>query len=387
MGGYGVAYVRALLNLREESGMRFIAAADPAPSGCELLPDVEARRIPIFPSLEALLDKQNPDLIVLATPPQVHAEQVVLALEHGHHVLCEKPVACDPHQVQRMIQARDRARKVVAVGYQWSFSPAILRMKSDLMAGRFGKPKKLRTLVLWPRDERYYARNDWAGRQRDSKGRLVLDSPVNNACSHFLHNMFFVLGPKIDRSDLPMQVEAELYRANRIDNYDTAVIRCVNRSGAELLFIASHATEKSNGPLIEYQFELGMIQFGGEENPEMIGRLSDGSIIRYGKPPDAATDEKLKVVCTAIREGKPIVCGLEASASQNTCMFAAQQSMPLISRFPEDMVVTEGEIGKRVTYARGLDSALNDSYKNFKLPSEMHFNWARPGKVQTIGQE
>jgi hypothetical protein len=68
-------------------------------------------------------------------------------------------------------------------------------------------------------------------------------------------------------------------------------------------------------------------------------------------------------------------------------MFAAQQSMPLISRFPEDMVVTEGEIGKRVTYARGLDSALNDSYKNFKLPSEMHFNWARPGKVQTIGQE
>jgi len=115
--------------------------------------------------------------------------------------------------------------------------------------------------------------------------------------------------------------------------------------------------------------------------------MSDGSTIRYGEPLNSVTDQKLQDVCAANREGKPVACGLEASASQNICTFAAQQSMPFISRFPEDMIVTEGEIGKRITYARDLDSALSDCYKNFKLPSEMQYKWARPGNVQAIGAE
>jgi len=156
----------------------------------------------------------------------------------------------------------------------------------------------------------------------------VLDSPVNNACSHFLHNMFFVLGPRMDRSDAPTRVEAELYRANAIDNYDTAAIRCSTRSGAELLFIASHATQESQEPLIHYQFEHGAIRYGGEAGTEMVGHLSDGSTVRYGKPLEADSDQKPHAVCAAIREGKPVACGLEAAAAQNTCMFAAQQSMP-----------------------------------------------------------
>jgi len=118
MGGYGLVYLKALFNLPQESGVRFIAAADPAASNCELLPEVKARRIPVYPSLDTPLAREHPDLVVLSTPPQFHAEQVIAALEHGCHVLCEKPVACDPQQVRQMIQARDRAGKQVAIGYQ-----------------------------------------------------------------------------------------------------------------------------------------------------------------------------------------------------------------------------------------------------------------------------
>ena len=175
----------------------------------------------------------------------------------------------------------------------------------------------------------------------------MLDSPVDNACSHFLHNMFFVLGPRMDRSDEPTQVQAELYRANLIDNYDTAAIRCVNRSGAELLLITSHATQNSQEPLIHYQFEHSEIRYaGGDDNPEMVGHLSDGSTIRYGKPLEAIADNKLHDMCAAIRSGNPVPCGLEASASQTACMFAAQQSMPIITAFPQEMIVVEGEEGQ-----------------------------------------
>jgi len=51
------------------------------------------------------------------------------------------------------------------------------------------------------------------------------------------------------------------------------------------------------------------------------------------------------------------------------------------------MIVIEGEKGKRVTYVRDLQSALSDCYEGFKLPTEMHFKWARPGEVQIIEAE
>src|SRR5438552_251290 len=79
--------------------------------------------------------------------------------------------------------------------------------------------KRMRCMVLGPRDEAYYNRNRWAGALRDAHGNLVLDSPANNACAHYLHNMLYVLGDVIDRSDPPATVTAELYRAHAITNY------------------------------------------------------------------------------------------------------------------------------------------------------------------------
>jgi predicted dehydrogenase len=384
IGGFGQTYLRALLPNGGVEGVRFIAAADSAAERCEMLPEVQEAGVPIFPSLEALLEKSKPDLMVLSTPPQVHAQQVIASVQRGCHVLVEKPAACDPQQVREMIAARDKANKQVAVGYQWSFSPAILKLKSDVMSGRFGKPKKLRTSVYWPRNEAYYSRNDWAGRQRDSQGLLVLDSPVNNACSHFLHNMFFVLGPVRDRSDEPVTVQAELYRANKIDNYDTAAIRCITRSGAELLFYTSHATHTSQEPLIHYEFEKAVVRYVGQDGNELIATMADGTTIRYGHPLEAISSQKLQDVCNSIRAGTPVACGLEAASPQNICMFASQESTPQIVEFPRELIVIEGEPGSRMTYVPELESGLNRCYERAKLPSELSLSWAKPGKLIRI---
>ena len=384
MGGYGIIYLRNLL--RDQHGMRLIATADTDPSRCELLGEVQKRNIPVYPTLEALLAEKKPDLVVLSTPLQLHAEQVITCVEHGCHVLCEKPVASDPSQVQRMITARDKAKKLVAIGYQWSFSDAIQNLKKDILSGRFGKPKKLRTSVLWPRGEQYFKRNDWAGRIRNPQGRLVLDSPVNNGCAHFLHNMFFVLGHEMHASDKPKIVTAELYRAHKIENYDTAVIRCSTHGGAELIFIASHATQLLQEPRLMYEFERATIRYGGEVGAQVVAELLDGSKIEYGEPLESTSDAKLRDVCDAIRENRPVACGLEVSASQNTCMFAAQQSMPTITDFPKGMVVTEGEYGHRITYVKNLETVLNACYESFLLPTELHLDWAKAGTVQIIGE-
>ncbi len=378
LGGYGHTYVKALLNPETAAKMKFVAGIDPLPNGCAHLPEIRRQGIPLFHSLEDFLRSGRADLVILSTPLQLHCEQACLALDAGSHVLCEKPLGADSQQVRLMTEARDRNRRQLAIGYQWSFSPAIQQLKRDIAAGRFGRPGRLRTRVYWPRDHKYYTRNPWAGRQRDPDGRLVLDSPANNACAHYLHNMFYVLGEAIDRSDWPVAVTAELYRANSIQNYDTVILRCRTKGAAEVLFVASHATQNECNPVFRYEFEQATVHYG-KFGDAIVAQRPDGSRIDYGSPPSSDYPHKLFDVLQSIQTAQPVACGPEAAGAQTACIYAAQQSMPNIVDFPPELVTVEGAPGQPRTYVKDLDKTLDHCYERFSLPSELGASWSARG--------
>jgi predicted dehydrogenase len=284
-----------------------------------------------------------------------------------------------------MQETRDRIGKIVAVGYQWSFSEAIHKLKSDISSGLLGKPKRLRTLVLWPRDEAYYARNRWAGAIQDSSGRLVLDSPVNNACAHYLHNMLYVLGEKIDRSAEPATVTAELYRANRIPNYDTAALRCVTSARTELLFIVSHAISANVGPVFSYEFEKATVDFSERPGANIMARFSDGTTRNYGSP-NQSRDRKLWMTVNAIEGADSQVCGIEASLPHTQCVLAAQKSSSQIIDFPQSIIQESGTPGHRKTVVEGLDAVLTRCFDEGKLPSELDVAWAESARPISISE-
>jgi predicted dehydrogenase len=63
------------------------------------------------PDLPALLADRDVDLVVIATPSHVHADQTIAALDHGKHVVCEKPMALSVADADRMIDpSRRRGR-------------------------------------------------------------------------------------------------------------------------------------------------------------------------------------------------------------------------------------------------------------------------------------
>jgi predicted dehydrogenase len=285
-----------------------------------------------------------------------------------------------------MTEARDRNRRQLAIGYQWSFSPAIQQLKRDISAGRFGQPKRLRTRVYWPRDEKYYHRCSWAGRVRGGDGRLVLDSPANNACAHQLHNMFFVLGKTANRSDWPATVTAELYRANAIQNYDTVALRSRTEQGVSMLLIASHATEQRREPVFRYEFEDATVHYGQFDDC-IVAETTKGSRINYGSPAVGDLPRKLTEVLQSIRTSQPVACGPEAAGAQTACIYAAQQSMPNIADFPGNLIVVEGSSGERRTHVKDLEKALDKCYEQFSLPSELGIGWSMPGtEIAATGQ-
>jgi predicted dehydrogenase len=383
IGGYGNTYVNALLDAPERV-FTFAAAVDPSPTSCRRLADLQARSVPQYPTLEAFYAAGgSADLAVISTPIFLHARHTALAVANRTHVLCEKPLCSTPDEARAMAEARDAAGAHVAIGYQWSFSRAIRELKRDVLSGLFGRPRRLRTLVLWPRDESYYRRNRWAGAKRDPQGNWVGDSPVNNACAHYLHNMLYVTGGATDHSAEPSLVAAELYRAHAIENYDTAALRCRTRDGAEILFVVSHATSSAVGPVFSYEFERGVVEFNDGPGGSIVARFRDGSTKNYGSP-NENREAKLWLTMDAIRSGAPTLCGIEAATPHVQCAWAAQQSMPDIVTFPATRIRVTGEPGKRRTSVEGLQQILERCYAEGTTPSELGADWAVPGREVRI---
>ncbi|OGD27211.1 MAG: hypothetical protein A2Y56_15535 [Candidatus Aminicenantes bacterium RBG_13_63_10] len=384
IGGMGACYLRELLEHEGEGLFRIVGAVDPEPRRCPDLPALKRRRIPIFKTLQEFYAARRAEAAVISSPIPFHSSQTCLALSRGSHVLCEKPAAASIQEVRDMLRARRRSGRMVAVGFQWSFSEAVQRIKADIRAGVLGRPRRLRCLYLWPRDDSYYRRNDWAGKIRDRSGRWILDSPAMNAMGHDLHNMLYILGPAVDRSALPARVQAELYRARAIENYDTAACRIRTAEGVEVLFFASHAVDLDLGPVLSYEFERGTVFATGRE-ASMAACLENGEVRSYGRP-DLSPFKKLWDFLKCVRDGtgRP-ACGLEAASAHVLAVNGMQESSDGIRGFPESLVAWRGPAGARVAAVRGLPEILWRCYEEGKLPSEVGASWARPGKVLNLG--
>ena len=61
-----------------------------------------------FTSLEEMASSDVIDAVYIATPNCCHAQQAILCMNHGKHVLCEKPFASNAHEVRQMIEAAER---------------------------------------------------------------------------------------------------------------------------------------------------------------------------------------------------------------------------------------------------------------------------------------
>ncbi|WP_274364283.1 Gfo/Idh/MocA family protein [Paenibacillus thermotolerans] len=59
----------------------------------------------VFTDLETMAASGELDAVYIASPNALHAEQAILLMNHGKHVLCEKPIASNARETQRMIDA------------------------------------------------------------------------------------------------------------------------------------------------------------------------------------------------------------------------------------------------------------------------------------------
>jgi predicted dehydrogenase len=377
----GAVYLSALLENKAKREFRLIGTVDPQPGRCPQLAELRARDIPVFKTLEEFYEREQADLAIIASPIHFHCAQACLALSRESHVLCEKPAAATIQEVLRMREAERAAGRWVAIGYQWSFSTAIQALKNDIRTGAYGCPRRLKCLYLWPRNEAYYKRNEWAGKVKDADGRWILDSPANNAMAHDLHNMFYILGGERETAARPVQVEAELYRAHKIENFDTAALRCFISDGTEILFFVSHAVSTDTGPVISYEFERGKISAAGRDVD--IKGFHPAGDKNYGSPDSEPLHKLWEAIDSADGRTRP-ACGLEAALGQTLAVNGAQDSRPEVQVFPDETIESRGEAGSRDIKVTGLAEVLEECYRKNALPSEIGVAWSNKGRAVSL---
>jgi predicted dehydrogenase len=386
IGGYGYYYLEALLGHPHAA---LAGVVDPEAGRSRAWPVVAQLGVPVCNTVEQFYGAGHAaDLTVIASPIHWHVTQSRVALAHGSHVLCDKPLGATVQEADALVDARDRAGRFVMIGYQWSFSTAIQALKRDILAGAFGRPRRFSALCAWPRDLAYYRRNNWAGRLRDpDTGRWVLDSPANNAMAHFLHNLLYLAGPAIDESAAPQEVQAEIYRAYAIESADTTTCRARVGSGAdeiELLFFASHVTEAAIEPVFRLEFDEATVT-SGEPLRVIVGRGRTGIAKQYGAPDDTPQFQKLSdAIAVAGGASASVVCGPEAARAQTLVVNGMHESVPDVRTFPAALVEEDASSGRR--WVRGLDDVLARLYEQAQLPSELGIDWAASGRTIPLQQ-
>jgi predicted dehydrogenase len=115
------------------------------------------------------------DAVYIATPVHLHAEQTIAAAEAGKHVLCEKPMAMNGAECDRMLAACRAAGVRLGTAYYRHFYPAVIRVKELLAVGAIGAPVFAQMVASEPFDPRPGDPRHWLVQRSGSGGGPMAD--------------------------------------------------------------------------------------------------------------------------------------------------------------------------------------------------------------------
>lgn len=172
--------------VKREEGAELVALCDIRPQE-EL--GIENYPVPFFSNLTDLLQAGlDLDVINICVPNGLHAQLAIQALETGHHVVIEKPMALTLADAEKVVYTSLKYRKQVFCVMQNRYSPPSVWIKEMVESGRLGKIYMVQLNCYWNRDDRYYKPGGWHGDAQLDGGTLFTQF------SHFIDIMYWLFG-------------------------------------------------------------------------------------------------------------------------------------------------------------------------------------------------
>ncbi|HET6245704.1 MAG: Gfo/Idh/MocA family oxidoreductase [Bacteroidetes bacterium] len=148
-----------------------------------------AFEVPFFQSIEELLNSGiEYDVVNICTPNGFHAKQSMKMLENKKHVVCEKPMGLTKSECEAIIFKSLQVSKHFFCVMQNRYSPPSVWIKDVLERRLLGDIYMVQLNCYWNRDERYYKKDSWKGKNDLDGGTLFTQF------SHFIDIMYWLFG-------------------------------------------------------------------------------------------------------------------------------------------------------------------------------------------------
>lgn len=151
------------------------------------LPD----NISIYTDYQEMLQKEQPELVAIATESGKHAAIALDCIEAGCNLIIEKPIALSLEDADAIIAKAEEKKVKVCACHQNRFNKSIQKIRDAVEKKRFGKMFYGTAHIRWNRGYEYYSRAKWRGTWEQDGGALM------NQCIHNIDLLRWMMGDDI----------------------------------------------------------------------------------------------------------------------------------------------------------------------------------------------
>ena len=192
---------------------------------------------------DSIFNDNDVDLVMVTTRHNSHASLVVQALDHGKHVFVEKPLTLNLSELDQIIEATEKSKKTVTVGFNRRFAPLAVKMKTLL--GNSGSPMN----IVATMNAGFIPGNVWVHDMEVGGGRII-----GEAC-HFIDLISFITNSQV------VSVCMNALGQHPMDNSDNATIllKYENGTNAVINYFANGSKAYSKERVEVYHQERTLI--------------------------------------------------------------------------------------------------------------------------------
>lgn len=185
----------------------------------------------VYTDYHKMFEEEKLDAIHICLPHYLHDVVAREALEHGIHVLSEKPMSITYDGAVQTVELAEQLHLQYGVILQCRYNTPSQHIKKRIEDGRLGKVKSARVVLTWNRPDAYYSESDWKGTWDKEGGGVIINQTIH---SLDLANWFI----DDEVSDLQASLHNRLHEGIEVEDTAEGVIQYCN--GTRMMFYASN---------------------------------------------------------------------------------------------------------------------------------------------------
>ncbi len=136
--------------------------------------------VSFYTDYKEMIKTEQLDAVHICTPHFLHGDMSRYALEHGIHVICEKPMSISVQDAESTVELAEQRGLRYGVIFQSRYHPSVRLVKQRINDGRLGRVLCGRVTLTWARSDEYYSSSDWKGTWDMEGGGVVIDQAIHS---------------------------------------------------------------------------------------------------------------------------------------------------------------------------------------------------------------